>query len=85
MRINELLARTRKVLDVQPAPVQRQARINQVVANIAASEQDQPATELDKVMAMQQYADMKKQANQNYANNLQRQLASCATKQRTKR
>ena len=42
MKIKEIVLPTRKVLDVQPAPVQRQARVNQVVSQIAASDQRKP-------------------------------------------
>lgn len=85
MRIHEILARTRKVLDVQPAPAQRQSRINQVVSQIAASDQQKQPTEMDKVLAMRQYANMKKQANRNYVQNLQQQLAAATPTRRSKR
>jgi hypothetical protein len=39
---------------------------------------------MDKVMAMRKYANIKKQAKQNYVNSLQQQLASVAPKCRTK-
>ncbi len=84
MKISEILLRTHKVMDVQPAPVQRQARVNQVVSQIAASDQQKPASEMDKVMAMRKYANIKKQAKQNYVSSLQQQLASVAPKCRTK-
>lgn len=84
MRIFEIVARTRKVVDVQPASVQRQSRVNQVVSQIAASDQQAPPSEMDKVMAMRKYASIKKQAQQNYVNGLQQQLASALPKCRTK-
>jgi iron-sulfur cluster repair protein YtfE (RIC family) len=79
MRCYEFIARKKKVLDIQPAQVQRQQRINNVVSQIAASDQQQQPTETDKVMAMQQYANMKQQVNRNYANSLRQQLANMTT------
>ena len=85
MKIREIVARTRKVLDVQPASVQRQARINQVVSQISASDQQKQPTEMEMVLATRQYRNMKKQADQNYANGLQQQLASISSPRREKR
>ncbi len=76
MRICEVIARKKQVIDVQPAQMQRQSRINQVVNQIAASDQKQQPTEMDKVMATRQYANMKKQAQQNYTKQLRLQLAN---------
>jgi len=76
MRICEVIARKKQVIDVQPAQMQRQSRINQVVNQIAASDQQQQPSEMDKVMATRQYATMKKQAQQNYTKQLRLQLAN---------
>ena len=85
MKIKEIVARTRKVLDVQPAPVQSQARINQVVSQISASDQQKQPTDMEKMLATRQYQRMKQQADQNYANGLQQQLAAISTTRRVKR
>ena len=76
MRICEVIARRKQVIDVQAAPVQRQQRINNVVSQIAASDQQQQPSEMDKVMATRQYATMQKQAQQNYMKQLRLQLAN---------
>ena len=63
-------------LSVQPAMVKQQARVGQVVGQIAASDQQQAPTELDKVLAMRSYANMKKRADRTYAERLRQQLAN---------
>lgn len=76
MRCYEFMARTSKVLDVQPRAVQQQQRVGQVVQQIAASDQHQAPTEEDKVLAMMQYRQMKRQRERSYAEQLQQQLAA---------
>jgi len=79
MKISEIIANTKQVQQVQPSVVKRQARVANVVSQIAASDAQQPATELDKVLAMRQMAAMKKQTDRLYAQRLQQQLASAET------
>lgn len=76
MRCYEFMARTKKVLDVQPNAVQQQARVAQVVDRIAASDQHKQPTEMDKVLAMRSYAEMKRQAKRRYIDALRIRLAA---------
>jgi hypothetical protein len=76
MKINEVIGKTKKVLDIQPQTVARQTRVNNLVSQIATSDQQQQPSEMDKVMATRQYANMKKQAQQNYTKQLRLQLAN---------
>ena len=76
MKINEVIGKTKKVLDIQPKTLARQTRVNNLVSQIAASDQQQQPSEMDKVMATRQYANMKKQAQQNYTKQLRLQLAN---------
>ncbi len=61
---------------VPPSIVKQQGRVSQVVAKIAASDQQKPATEMEKVLAMRRYADLKKQTDKNYAVRLRQQLVN---------
>jgi hypothetical protein len=54
----------------------QQGRVGQVVAKIAASDQQKPATEMEKVLAMRRYSDLKKRTDKNYAARLRQQLAT---------
>ena len=76
MKINEIIASTPKVVQLQPSLVKRQARVNKVVAQIAASEKQQPPTEDEKVLAMWALRDMKAKTDQQYAQQLRQQLAA---------
>jgi len=75
------MARTKKVLDVQPSAAQGQAKVAQLVNQIAASDQQRPPTAEEKVIARMQYANMKKQADRTYAAQLQQQLNAIQAKQ----
>lgn len=61
---------------VQPSIVKQQGRVGQVVAKIAASDQQKPATEMEKVLAMRRYSDLKKQTDRNYVARLRQQLVN---------
>lgn len=74
MRCYEFMARTKKVLDVQPSAVQKQRRIAQVVNQIAASSQQQPPSDDEKMLAQLQFADMQSQADAAYTTQLKNQL-----------
>lgn len=63
---------------VPPSLVKQQGRVGQVVAQIAASDQQKPATEMEKVLAMRRYSDLKKQTDKDYAARLRQQLANAA-------
>ena len=75
MKINEIIASTPKNNQLQPSVVKRQARVNKVVAQIAASEKQLPPTEDEKVLAMWALRDMKAKTDQQYAQQLRQQLA----------
>ena len=52
---------------VPPTALKQRARIRGIVKQIAASQVNQPVTNLEKVLAMQAYAKEKKQADRLYA------------------
>ena len=76
MKINEIIANAPQNNRLQPSVVKQQARVGKVVAQIAASDQQQAPTELDKVLAMRSYANMKKRADRTYAERLRQQLTA---------
>ena len=76
MKINEIVASAPQNNRLQPSVVKQQARVGKVVAQIAASDQQQAPTELDKVLAMRSYANMKKRADRTYAERLRQQLTN---------
>jgi hypothetical protein len=82
MKIREIIeaAPQQQPVAVPPSIVKQQGRVGQVVAQIAASDQQKPATEMEKVLAMRRYSDLKKQTNKNYAARLRQQLANAETK-----
>lgn len=79
MKINEIISKVQRPTVVQPTAVKQQARVASVVGQIAASDAKQAPTEMDKVMAIRRYADMKKRTNKNYADRLRQQLANAET------
>ena len=76
MKIKEIIAPTRQVLDVKPTVVQQQGKVLRVVNQIAASDARQPPNEMDKVLAMRSYSDLKKRTDRAYAQRLRQQLAN---------
>lgn len=77
MKVREIIeAAPQRPVVVPPSVVKQQGRVGQVVAKIAASDQQQPATEMEKVLAMRRYSDLKKQTEKNYAARLRQQLAN---------
>ncbi len=78
MKIQEVTAlRTRQVLYVQPATLDRQQRIAGMVNQLAADDQQpRPATDDEKALAFMQFSNMKRQAQANYAKRLRQQLAN---------
>lgn len=81
MKVKEIIeARQQQPVAVPPSLVKQQGRVGQVVAQIAASDQQQPSTEMEKVLAMRCYSDLKKQTDKNYAARLRQQLANAETK-----
>ena len=74
MKIKEVIAP--RPVQVQPSVVSQQARVAKVVNQRAASDQQQPPSEMDKVMAIRQMSAMKKQSDKQYAQRLRQQLAS---------
>ena len=75
MKIREIIANTKQVLDVPPSVVKQQTRVGKVVGQIAASDAQKPPTELEKVLAMRSYSKLKKRTNRTYAQRLRQQLA----------
>lgn len=63
MKIHEII----ETQLVPPTALKQRARIRGVVKQIAASQVNQPTTNLEKVLAMQAYAKEKKQADRQYA------------------
>ena len=80
MKVKEIIEARQHPIAVPPSLVKQQGRVGQVVAQIAASDQQKPATEMEKVLAMRRYSDLKKQTNKNYAARLRQQLANAETK-----
>lgn len=75
MKIKEIISNTKQVLNVQPSLVKQQNKVGKVVTQIAASDAQQPATEMDIVLAMRAYSNMKKRNDKLYAERLRQQLA----------
>jgi hypothetical protein len=76
MKVREIIEARQQPIAVPPTIVKQQGRVGQVVAKIAASDQHQPATEMEKVLAMRRYSDLMKQTDRNYAARLRQQLAN---------
>jgi hypothetical protein len=77
MKVCEVIAnRSQKPVAVQPSVVKQQTQIGNVMANIAASDQRKPPTELEKVLAMRNVRNMKKRTDKAYADRLRQQLAN---------
>ncbi len=83
MKIREIIEAMQQPVAVPPTIVKQQGRVGQVVAKIAASDQQHPATEMEKVLAMRRYSDLKKQTDKNYAVRLRQQLANAEAGLRT--
>jgi hypothetical protein len=76
MKINEVIVcEARKAVAPVPSVLKRQQRVGKVMQQIAASDQQQEPSEMDKVMAMRQYAKWQKQTDQLYRQRLKQQLA----------
>ncbi len=76
MKIKEIITPTRQVLDVPPTVVKQQGMVLGVVNQIAASDAQQPPTEMEKVLAMRSYANLRKRTDKTYAQRLRQQLAN---------
>jgi len=77
MKVFEIVANTtQKPVALQPSVVKQQTQVGRVMANIAASDQRKPPTELEKVLAMRNVSKLKKRTNAAYAQRLRRQLAN---------
>ncbi len=80
MKVCEVIGnRQRRTAAVQPSVAVQQAKVNGVVGQLAASEQQQPPTEMDMVMGMRRYSDLKKLTDRNYAEHLRQLLAKAET------
>lgn len=80
MKVFEVISAQTQVM--QPTAVAQQQRVNKVVQQRIASQAQQPATEMDKVKAMMQTADLQKKTDQAYAKRLRQQLANAESQQR---
>lgn len=77
MKISEVIVcEARKAVAPVPSVLKRQQRVGRVVQQIAASDQQQQPTEMDKVLAMRQYANWLKQTDKMYRQRLKQQLAA---------
>ena len=77
MKVCEVIGnRQRRPAAVQPSVVTQQAKVAGVVGQLAASEQQQPPTEMDMVMGMRRYSDLKKLTDKTYAERLRQLLAT---------
>ena len=77
MKINEIIAnKPQKAATVQPTVMKQQGKVAAVVNQIAASDARQPATELEKVLAMRQMSALQKRTDKTYAEKLRQQLAN---------
>jgi hypothetical protein len=82
MKVSEVISPTKSVLNVQPSAVNQQQRVAKVVQQIAASDQQQQPSEMEKVLALRQMSAKQKQADKNYASQLRQQLAIVDTQRR---
>jgi hypothetical protein len=77
VKVREIVeAQQQQPVAVPPSIFKQQGRVSQVVAKIAASDQQKPATEMEKVLAMRRYSDLKKQTDKSYAARLRQQLGN---------
>lgn len=74
MKIREVIVREAQVQQLQPSIVKQQQRVGKVVKQIAASDQQQEPTEMDKVLATRRYVQMQKAADNEYAKKLEVEL-----------
>lgn len=75
MKVYEVIGNSAQA-PVQPSVLAQQTRVNKLIQQMAATDAQKPATEMDKVVAMQQMADLKKRTDNAYANRLRQQLAN---------
>ncbi|MEF8735573.1 MAG: hypothetical protein V5B35_02890 [Candidatus Accumulibacter necessarius] len=77
MRFSEFaVSEARKAVAPVPSVLKQQQRVGKVMQQISASDQQQEPTEMDKVLAMRQYANWQKQTDQLYRQRLKQQLAA---------
>lgn len=77
MRFSEFaVCEVRQATGPVPSVVKRQQQVGKVMQQIAASDQQQQPTEMDKVLAMRHYADCQKQTDKLYRKRLKQQLTA---------
>jgi len=78
MKVCEIIAAntSQRPVAVPPSVVKQQTQVGRVMANIAASDQRKPPTELEKVLAMRNVRKLKKRTDMAYAERLRHQLAN---------
>ena len=79
MKISEVIGNTVQVQPVKPTAVAQQERINKVVAQRTASETQLQPTATEKALAMMQHAELKKQADAQYAANTKKQAVAASS------
>jgi len=75
MKVYEVIGNSPQA-PVQPSVLAQQTRVNKLIQQMAATDAQKPATEMDKVVAMQQMADLKKKTDLAYAKRLRQQAAA---------
>lgn len=77
MKISEVIVcEAKKAVAPVPSVIKRQQRVGKVMQQIAASDQQQQPSEMDKVMAMRQYAKWQRQTDKMYRQRLKQQLVA---------
>lgn len=74
LKISKIIANEPLGVKLQPSVVAQQQRVGKMVAQIAASDQLQQPTEMEKVLAMRVRAAQQKQSDKGYAAALMQQL-----------
>lgn len=80
MKISEVIGNTQQVQVVKPRAVAQQERVAKVVKQRVAGDANQQPTEMDIVHGMMQHAELKRKADQNYADGLRQQLSAAERK-----
>jgi len=78
MKVCEIISANaaQRPVAISPSVVKQQTQVGKVMANIAASDQRKPPTELEKVLAMRNVSKLRKRTNAAYAQRLRQQLAN---------
>ncbi len=58
MKVNEVIGRTQNLTGIKPTELQRNERIQALIAQLAASDAKRPYTDEEKAAALQQYIQL---------------------------